>query len=87
MVDNHVLPFLRDQGNMMEQITELVKTHFPEEARVLEQIALDETPTDATDKTLRHLLGYHLVVTKDEHYRITLNLLRRWLRRRAGLRS
>ena len=29
---------------MMEQITELLKTHFPDEASVLQQIALDEEP-------------------------------------------
>ena len=85
MVHEHIPPFIRDQGNLMEQITELVKTHFPEEAKVLERIALGESPDDATDETFRHLLSYHLVVAKGGRYRITLNLLRRWLRRRAGL--
>ena len=65
MVDDHISPFLRDQGNMMEQITELVKTHFPEEARILQQIALDETPAGVTDETLRHLLSYHLVAVEN----------------------
>ena len=87
MVDDNILPFLRDQGNMMEQITELMKTHYPNEARVLQQIALGETPERATDETLRHLLSYHLVAAKDGSYQVTLNLLHRWLRRRAGLRS
>ena len=87
MVDEHVFPFIRDQGNLMEQITELVKTHFPEEERVLERIALDESTDGATDVTLRHLLNYHLVVAEDGNYRIALNLLRRWLRRRAGRRA
>ena len=87
VVDDSILPFLRDQGNMMEQITELMKTHYPDEARVLEQIALGETPERATDETLRHLLSYHLVSAKDGVYQVTLNLLHRWLRRRAGLRS
>ena len=64
MVHEHIPPFVRDQGNLMEQITELVKTHFPEEATVLERIALGKSPDGATDETLRHLLGYHLVVAK-----------------------
>lgn len=85
MVHEHIPPFVRDQGNLMEQITELVKTHFPEEATVLERIALGKSPEGATDETLRHLLGYHLVAAKGGRYRITLNLLQRWLRRRAGL--
>ena len=87
MVDDHIPPFLLDQGNMMEQITELVTTHFPEEARVLQQIAVDKTPARATDETLRHLLSYHLVAVEKGSYRVTLNLLHRWLRRRAGLRA
>ena len=87
MVDDHILPFLRDQGNMMEQITELLKAHFPDEASVLQQIALDAEPEGTSDETLRHLLGYHLIAPAKNGYRITLNLLRRWLRRRAGLRE
>ena len=87
MVDEHIHPFLRDQGNMMEQITELLTTHFPDEARVLQQIALGETPDDVTDETIRHLLNYYLVITEHGNYRVTLNLLHRWLRRRAGLRA
>ena len=85
MVHEHIPSFVRDQGNLMEQITELVKTHFPEEATVLERIALGKSPDGATDETLRHLLGYHLVIAEGGRYRITLNLLQRWLRRRAGL--
>ncbi|MDE0026632.1 MAG: ATP-binding protein [Spirochaetaceae bacterium] len=87
MVDNHILPFIRDQGNMMEQITELLKTHFPDEASVLQQIALDQEPEGTSDETLRHLLSYHLIAPAQNGYRITLNLLHRWLRRRAGLRA
>lgn len=87
MVDDHILPFLRDQGNMMEQITELLKTHFPDEASALQQIALDEKPEGSSDETLQHLLSYHLIGAAKNGYRITLNLLYRWLRRRAGLRA
>ena len=87
MVDGHIIPFLRDQGNMIEQITELLKTHFPDEARVLQHIALDKEPEETSDETLRHLLSYHLIAPQSNGYRITLNLLHRWLRRRAGLRA
>lgn len=87
MVAAHVPPFLRDRGNLMEQITELLKTHFPDEARVLQQIALDEVPMETADETLRHLLSYRLIVEESNGYRVTPNLLCRWLRRRAGLRA
>ena len=87
MVDDHIPPFLRDQGNMMEQITELLKTHFPDEARVLQQIALHEEPEVTSDEALRHLLSYRLITAANNGYRVTFNLLHRWLRRRAGLRA
>lgn len=87
MVEDHVGPFLRDQGNIMEQITELLTTHFPSEARVLEQIAIEDEPPPVTDEELRHLMNYHLIAGDRGGYRVTLNLLHRWLRRRAGLRK
>lgn len=87
MVEEHISPFIRDQGNLLEQITKLMKTYFPEEERVLEQIALGESAGGATDESIRHLLNYHLVVVEDGNYRIALNLLHRWLRRRAGWRA
>lgn len=85
MVDEHILPFLRDRGYLLEQITKLVETRFPEGSQVLERIALDESPDGATDETLRHLRSYYLIDAEDGTYRITLNLLYRWLRHRSGL--
>ncbi|HZS93900.1 MAG TPA: tetratricopeptide repeat protein, partial [Chloroflexota bacterium] len=84
LVTQQIVPFLRDEGDKIDQITELLHTNFPEEERILEQIALDQAPSSIPDDALRHLQHYHLVAI-DPAPRITLNLLRRWLRRRAGV--
>lgn len=84
MVQEQILPFIRDNGDKLAQITELLNTNFPHENDILEQIALGEAPVDIPDESLRHLLGYSLIQESDSGYQITLNLLRRWLRRRAG---
>jgi tetratricopeptide (TPR) repeat protein len=85
-VRDQVPYFIRDESDKLEQITELLRTHFPGEETLLEQIALDESPADLTDESLRHLMGYGLIAADGAGYRVTLNLLRRWLRRRAGMR-
>jgi excisionase family DNA binding protein len=87
MVDEQIVPFIRDEGDKLEQITELLRTNFPEEEAALEQIAMGEMAGDTPDKMLRHLLGYQLIASENGGYRVTLNLLRRWLRRRAGIRE
>ncbi len=87
MVQEQIIPFIRAESDKFEQITELLRTHFPEEEKLLEQIALDEAPSDIPDDALRHLSGYRLIQLEGENYKITLNLLRRWLRRRAGVRD
>lgn len=84
MVQDQILPFIRDDGDKLAQIMELLKTHFPQEEVILEQIALGEVPADLPDAALSHLLGYSLIQVNNGAYHITLNLLRRWLRRRAG---
>ncbi len=86
MVKAEIPQFIRNEGSKFQQITELLHTHFPEEEKLLKKIALEEeTPTSLTDTELSHLLGYHLIELKEGNYHITLNLLRRWLRRRAGI--
>jgi hypothetical protein len=87
MVNDQLMPFLRGENDKFMQITELLRRNFPDEERFLEQIALDEAPSHLSDETLRHLMGYHLIRPKEEGYEITLNLLRRWLRYRAGVRD
>ncbi|NJN68705.1 MAG: helix-turn-helix domain-containing protein [Chloroflexaceae bacterium] len=88
MVQEQILPFIRGDGDkLLAQITELLSTNFPQEDGILEQIALGEAPSDLPDESLRHLLGYSLVNVDDNGYQITLNLLRRWLRRRAGVKE
>ncbi len=87
MVDEQLLPFLRGQGDKFMQITELLHRNFPEEEKFLEQIALDETPSNLSDEALHHLIGYQLIRQDGDQYQITLNLLRRWLRQRAGVRD
>jgi hypothetical protein len=87
LVKEQIVPFVRDESDKLEQITELLRTNFPEEETFLEQIALDEAPAEMPDEALRHLLGYQLIVSENGSYRVTLNLLRRWLRRRSGIRE
>jgi excisionase family DNA binding protein len=87
MVRDQIVPFIRSEGSNLEQITELLHRNFPEEEEFLLQIALDEAPDNLPDESLRHLLGYHLIYDEGTSYRISLNLLRRWIRRRAGVKD
>lgn len=87
MVMEQIRPFIRDEGTKLSQITELLHNNFPEEEQFLVQIALNEHPADLPDEHVSHLLHYHLVATDGQDYRVTLNLLRRWLRRQAGIRD
>lgn len=87
MVQEQISHFIRDESDKLEQIVELLRTNFPEEEAWLERIALDEAPAELPDESLRHLLGYCLIATDSMGYRMTLNLLRRWLRRRAGIKE
>lgn len=87
MIKEQINPFIRSEGDKMEQITELLHRNFPEEEQYLLQIALGEALEDLPDDALRHLVGYHLIQADRNRYRITLNLLRRWLRRRAGVKD
>ncbi len=87
MVQAEIGPFIRDDGDKLDQITELLRTNFPEEETLLQRIAIDEAPAEMSDEALRHLLGYQLIVADPSGYRITLNILRRWLRRRAGIKE
>ena len=87
LVQDQIGDFIRYQGDKLNQIIELLEVHFPEEKEYLENIALEKSPPKMPDEALRHLMGYHLIEEKDGGYRMTLNLLRRWLRRRAGIRE
>ncbi|MBP1467447.1 AAA-like domain-containing protein [Candidatus Chloroploca sp. M-50] len=87
MVQEHVRSFIRSDSDKLEQITEILHRNFPEEEQSLLQIALDEAPNNLEDESLRHLLGYHLIQPEGNTYKVTLNLLRRWLRRRAGVKD
>lgn len=87
-MNSRLLPsILTVEGDKLEQITELLRTHFPHEETILEQIALGEAPNELPDEALRHLLGYQLLAVDSDGYHITLNLLHRWLRRRAGVKE
>ena len=87
MVQDQIDPFIRGESDKLEQITELLRTNFPQEEAFLQQSALGEALPKMPDEALRHLLGYHLIAAENGGYRLTLNLLRRWLRRRAGIRD
>lgn len=87
MVQAQIAPFIRDESDKLGQIVELLNTNFPEEEEYLEKIAVGEALPDLSDEALRHLIGYQLIAGKDSEYHMTLNLLRRWLRRRAGIKD
>ena len=87
MVQTQIDAFIRGESDKLEQITELLRTNFPQEETFLQQSALGEALPKMPDEALRHLLGYHLIAAENGGYRLTLNLLRRWLRRRAGIRD
>jgi len=87
MVQEQIPLFVRDEGKKLSQITELLKVNFPEEGKILEQIALDEALAELPDESISHLLGYRLIESDGSGYRVTLNLLRRWLRRQAGIKE
>lgn len=85
MVQEQILPFTRNESDKLKQITELLRANFPEEEKILLQVALDEAPANLPDEALRHLLNYGLIAEDTSGYRVTLNLLRRWLRRQKGI--
>ena len=87
MVQEQIFPFIRDEGDKLQQITDMLDSHFPKELNFLYEIAteLEEESNKMSDESLRHLLGYHLIVEENGEYRVTLNLLRRWIRRYFGL--
>jgi hypothetical protein len=76
---------VREETDKFSQIIELLHAYFPDEERSLERIATGESLPNISDEAIGHLLGYQLVSKASTGYRITINLLRRWLRRRAGL--
>jgi len=86
-VQEEVPCFIRDEGDKLEQITALLNSHFPDEAELLEQIALDEAPSELQDSALSHLFSYQLISSEQGDYQISFNLLRRWLRRRVGIKE
>lgn len=87
MVQEQISPFIRDEGDKLQQITDMLESHFPEESNSLWGIAIEEPSIKMSDEALRHLLGYHLIVAEDGDYRVTLNLLRRWIRRELGIQD
>jgi hypothetical protein len=85
MVERAVIEVIKDQTDKFSQIVELLSKYFPDEEKFLEGIALEQPLPRIGDDSLSHLLGYRLIENEGGNYRMTLNLLRRWLRRRAGI--
>lgn len=89
MVENAIIPFLESpSGVKLSQITELLHENFPEEERLLEQIALGQVKENISTEALSHLLGYSLIRKIEDGnggYQITMKLLEKYLRRRHGV--
>lgn len=85
MVQDEIPVFIQDKSDKFEQITELLHSHFPEEERFLEQLALGKNIEDVSDETVRHLLGYQLIKRTRGGFAMSLNSLTSWLRKRAGV--
>lgn len=87
MVQSQIRPFIRERRDLLDQILKLLRANFPDEENHLEHIALGTSARDIPDTVASHLLNYHLIAPNEngQGYRMTLNLLRRHLRRRAGV--
>ncbi len=85
MVKSEIPIFIQDKSDKFEQITELLHAHFPEEEKLLEQLALGKSIGVVKDEAIRHLLGYQLISRTPSGLEMSLNALTSWLRRRAGV--
>ena len=85
MVEAEIPIFIQDKSDKFEQITELLHAHFPEEEKLLEQLALGRSIGAVKDVSVRHLLGYQLISRTPTGFAMSLNALTSWLRRRAGV--
>lgn len=85
MVKSEIPIFIQDKSDKFEQITELLHAHFPEEEKLLEQLALGKSIGAVKDEAIRHLLGYQLIRRTPNGFEMSLNALTSWLRRRAGV--
>ena len=85
MVLDEIPSFVRDKSDKFQQIVELLRAHFPEEHIFLESLAVGNSLPPANDQSVKHLLGYQLIVESPHGFAISLNALRSWLRRQGGL--
>ncbi|MDD5365366.1 MAG: AAA-like domain-containing protein [Gallionellaceae bacterium] len=85
MLLDEIPAFVRDKSDKFQQIVELLRAHFPEEHVFLESLAVGNKSPPASDQSIRHLLGYQLIVESPSGFSISLNALRSWLRRQGGL--
>jgi excisionase family DNA binding protein len=85
IVKTQIPLFIREESDKLNQIVELLHRNFPEEEAVLQDIAMGQTELTLSDESLKHLLGYHLISEKDGKFKISINLLYKWLQRRAGI--
>lgn len=85
MVQDEIPAFVRDKSDKFQQIVELLRAHFPDEYVFLESLAVGNESLSASDQSVRHLLGYQLIVRSPHGFSISLNSLRSWLRRQGGL--
>jgi hypothetical protein len=88
-VAKHIPDFLQDESSMFEEILNRLERHFPLEKDLLlfiaegigEESELIGMIDEPIATTMRHLVGYQIVVREGTVYRIKLDLLNHWLRR------
>jgi len=89
MVSCEATDFINDPEESLGQIVDLLERNFPGEYHLLEAIAVGNRLDVSTSEVLRHLTSYSLVGEKlgdgERSYYVKSNLLRRWLRHRAGV--
>lgn len=85
MVVAEIPIFIQDKSDKFEQITELLHAHFPEEEKLLEKLAIGAKLGSISDESIRHLVGYQLINRDGAEYKMSINALNSWLRRRAGV--
>lgn len=91
MIDVLIDHYLEVAGKDFREILERFSRDYPEERDVCLALAeaggsipLDGPVLDSyRGVSLRHLIGYQIVQIQDGHVRLTMELLRRWLRRGA----
>ena len=78
-VEAIVDPYLEEVGAKdFQEIMDRLRRDYPDERELYVKLARGAETTAARGR-LKHLAGYHLVNTRDEHASLTMDLFRKWI--------